>query len=1061
MISKLDDIVSIINGYINAKDVDRVFTYIEFVKMFGFENDVNTFITDYKDYVTRWARVKKSSIEVSDADFVMSKMIDILKSITLDYASYEEQDFIAHLDLTNKNHLKAMAALFSRKIRQITEFYRKKRNEAVTVIRKNSMKGSTKSIEEVIYEKVFDFIFSNKNIVPSYKNIKRDLMISVENYVDTYSEYFDIPRQKEFTDKTRAEMLTANMNDVDYRMYLEIELVVSEILFSGNVYLEEIPLVAQVGVDLSQSCVGDMLALKNNLMANTQINQVDLNEQVALKRKLYEKFLGCDLWYMYVDLQGNIKMDVLCKAKNPTGNLLNCGSADTATVENEDLTLLSHIGLFFKPQKTSILKVNAKDYTWTVDTDVIENDTMYVFPNPNKYGDIGNNKQASYPLLMEYKLDWDIRNLSSGEAANDPIKLITDQGWASYYSKQDDDFKLIDNRDYEYVFTWLANRGFISNYQQDMWGNHFGILKGCNVTYKKDGEGNIIDVESITLEEGFLETALKNDTVIVEGNAILLNGGYFEDPFQQGVAKIVQTVKWKDKLEAVPFPAEMRYYPETGEINLERVEIEKYDENQLWCSNIRWDVPQYEIDKFAALGKVDDYYQQYAQKKTVWVYKDNEEGTVPFDFNRRLKLVTNMLKGKVSEEEGFYNWSGMKINNENFFHDKETNHINFGMFTKSKGYLYDDNFMNGSEKYGSIQDDEDIIADVLLDFTTKNVYDSEEITIKTKKSSFDEIQKSTGQFYIKTLNDLTEKPKTLEETFNWVDWESIGSPIDFFIVKNVLIVQTESKFIFIPYDYDGTQILNTLGIREMYTINKGKNADTKLLYVEKQGLIYILQINSLECPISQIQSNKKVNKTFIIPTIYEFDAANYKMKQVINLLDCVYKDIFEANKLDKIQVFSTYIDEKNKLAKKDNYQALKNILCGIKTNTEYQNFRDFEIPYYPSSVGFKEVGFSFNSSIGTFLLTFIVYDNNDTPYMYEYKFKINTLKDFNDSLISSVYTIKNVVDVDGNIQDIWYLYNSTLGNPTVTAMMPQYDERETRNIFKSITIKHDWLDFDN
>ena len=67
-------------------------------------------------------------------------------------------------------------------------------------------------------------------------------------------------------------------------------------------------------------------------MANTQVNQVDLNEQVALKRKLYEKFLGCDLWYMYVDLQGNITMDVLCKAKNPTGNLLNCGTADTATI---------------------------------------------------------------------------------------------------------------------------------------------------------------------------------------------------------------------------------------------------------------------------------------------------------------------------------------------------------------------------------------------------------------------------------------------------------------------------------------------------------------------------------------------------------------------------------------------------------------------------------------------------------------------------------------------------------------------------------------------------------
>ena len=137
---------------------------------------------------------------------------------------------------------------------------------------RNSIKGSTKSIQEIVYQKILDFIFSNKNIVPSYKNIKRDLLVTVENYVDTYSEYFDIPRTYEFTDETRRDMLTANMNDVDYRVYLEIQLVVSELLFSGNVMLEEIPLIAQLGLDLSQNCVGDMLALKNSLVANTTIN---------------------------------------------------------------------------------------------------------------------------------------------------------------------------------------------------------------------------------------------------------------------------------------------------------------------------------------------------------------------------------------------------------------------------------------------------------------------------------------------------------------------------------------------------------------------------------------------------------------------------------------------------------------------------------------------------------------------------------------------------------------------------------------------------------------------
>ena len=86
----LTEIPSIINGYNNAKDKERVFTYIEFVKQFGYDNDTNIFISAYKDYVTQWGIVKKDSITLSDEEFVMKKMIDVLKSITLDYSSYEE-----------------------------------------------------------------------------------------------------------------------------------------------------------------------------------------------------------------------------------------------------------------------------------------------------------------------------------------------------------------------------------------------------------------------------------------------------------------------------------------------------------------------------------------------------------------------------------------------------------------------------------------------------------------------------------------------------------------------------------------------------------------------------------------------------------------------------------------------------------------------------------------------------------------------------------------------------------------------------------------------------------
>jgi hypothetical protein len=86
----LTEVYSIINGYSDAKDNERVFTFIEFVKQFGYENDSDVFISAYKDYVTQWSIVKKDSITETTEDFVTTRLIDVLKSITLDYSSYEE-----------------------------------------------------------------------------------------------------------------------------------------------------------------------------------------------------------------------------------------------------------------------------------------------------------------------------------------------------------------------------------------------------------------------------------------------------------------------------------------------------------------------------------------------------------------------------------------------------------------------------------------------------------------------------------------------------------------------------------------------------------------------------------------------------------------------------------------------------------------------------------------------------------------------------------------------------------------------------------------------------------
>ena len=981
---ELDAIESIINGFSYAKDKDRVFTYIEFVKMFGYENNPNLFISVYKDYVTRWATIKKHSIQISDTDFVFAKLVEILKSITLDYSSYEEQDFIAHINLNNKAHIKALSSLYSRKIREITEFYRKKRNESVLVVNRNSIKGSTKSVQEIIYEKVFDFIFSNKNIVPSYKNIKRDLLVTVEQYVDTYSEYFDIPRQQEFTDQSRAEMLSANINQVDYRVYLEIELVVSEILFSGNVMLEEIPLIAQLGLDLSQNCVGDLLALKNSLVANTTINQVDLNEQVALKRRLYEKFLGCDLWYMYVDLQGNVTMDVLCKAKNPTGNLLNCGSPDTATIPSGKEQLLSHIGLFFKPDKTSILKINAKDYTWSIDTDNLIKDTVYIFPDPNKYGDIGNNKDNNYPLIMEYRTDWDVRNLSSGTAVDDPLMYITDQGWRSYYSKQDDDFKQIKNLNWEYSFTFLSNKGFLSQYQKDIWGNEFGLLKGCEVstTTKEviDENGDVVEktVPKITLVgNGFTDDVIFAEAEELVSKPKIINGGYFEHPLYPGKEEIING-------------------------------------------------------------------------KKVWTFKGEEDKCRPFDYIKKQIINKN------------YRWSGLEVYGIPHYDDKtlddnaenieefikfspsvyDVNFINFGNFGDADGIVYEDHYGVVSNKYADIIQNNDVIFDVLEQFVSVNLLENPEkadFVYEAKEATYEEIKQMDGELYIKYVGNLDEKPIKFRDVFHWIPNIETLKVYSFKVYNDNVIIETDEDLIFIPYSYDGTSFTNTLGVRKLLRLPK--NYPTKVLFVEQDRMFYILQLKEWK--------GLGNNRLLALPHIFKFDPINYTLSEIINPFDGVYKTKYENEKLSRVLDFE--LNQTNKWSIISNGALLKSAL----NSDEWNNFLDFEIPQYDSN-GYGELAFTYNSALGTYLISYVLMDESGTPYIYEHKFKMTSLEDFESSLKTNVYTLKSLTfDEDsGELNDVYWVKNSTLDGGTMSSY--PYGVLANSSIFNETNLVYDY-----
>lgn len=299
-------------------------------------------------------------------------------------------------------------------------------------------------------------------------------------------------------------------------------------LMGDELILEELPLAAKTGLDLTGDCVGDLANLRDDLLYNATLNQLTLNDQNGIRQRLYRKYLGCDLYYIFVDDRGNVTYDVLVRADNPSGNLLNCGTADVASIENNELELLSNIGLFFHPDKTGVLKINSNNYKWQIDYDKLSRGSVYVFPDPEKYGNIGKNKRLEYPLIIEHKMDSYIRNSSSGQAAHAPIGLAGDTYVNSYYTKQDNEYRLINNNDLKYSFNNLLNRGIIKNYSTDIFGNEFAILEEYDAITDDEGKTIIVvpdKVQAPSIEEYIIEPA----------KYIAINGGYILDPYNNNL----------------------------------------------------------------------------------------------------------------------------------------------------------------------------------------------------------------------------------------------------------------------------------------------------------------------------------------------------------------------------------------------------------------------------------------------------------------------------------------------------------------------------------------------
>ena len=470
---------SITNPDVNksiAVDNHKPFSFLEFITNTKVDYAPEEYNNFYISYLQDWADVKNTAAATETISFV-DYYVSFLKEIVITYATNQERKFLSNINFSDPADLDIAIPFFTEKIRQIILFYKSKRDDAKYVIDRNKIKGSSTSIERGLFDSIYSYIFSSQEqpqyltLGVSLENIVNTLDIDILEYVDVYGNYFDIPLVSDTTssDQPRTDYYTANINEVDTKLYFSTSY---QQIFGSTAFLQEIPLIVNVTLQFNQLCEPDNPL---TLVQDSDISGLSTSDVVVYKKKLLEKYLGTDLYY--IDTTNNTTVSgLLVTAETPSNNINNLQQANTASVRSNEAILLRNLGLFFGPDSQGVFQLNADNFTYSINTSKLEANKIYVFPDPSKYGNATINSQLDYPLVYIYDYRPDVKNVSSGFASGTPNVQADNQTFSPYYTTEQSRNQAI-TTNIDLNFNDLYNKGYITKLQYDIYGNSYALFK--------------------------------------------------------------------------------------------------------------------------------------------------------------------------------------------------------------------------------------------------------------------------------------------------------------------------------------------------------------------------------------------------------------------------------------------------------------------------------------------------------------------------------------------------------------------------------------------------------
>ena len=515
----------------NALDRNRPFTFLEFIRDVRETYEPSDLQNFYNEYIRRYNR-KLTTKTATDAEIITERYREFLRDITLNYSTHAEQKFLSQIDFGDKYDLQIAVAFYSKKIRSIISYYQVKRDKLHFSTTRAKLKGSNFGFQQNAYELIVDFLANRSTAAMDYNidTIKKDVTISLTEYVDQYTQYFNADPDDKVYGRNFIEYDPAGLPDSN--IFLTNDAVLVEEIFAG---------------------ISDTIR---------ELKEVD--EVFDNKRKQTEKFIGADYYYLSSNSVGSFEVGKLFEAEAPYANFLNTNYPSVASVFSNDIKSVRDQG-FFKPTNAGIVSIESERLSF-FSKDIYPPNQLYIFPDPNLF----TNNDDIFTFIIDTSRS--ISNQSKGIAVNQPN---TDKNSTSLmgYSSEIPTYKNINT-----VLSFLFNQGYIYDSKKDLNGNTYGLLKDNNY-YRNNFKLEDTKVVKSLILNGYQFF----DTLYGEGYAFnysTANATEYPETFRSGVTSFTQffTAGTVQEL-ASGYDIFFRYYaPRTPQMaiqNFSQVDIEQ------------------------------------------------------------------------------------------------------------------------------------------------------------------------------------------------------------------------------------------------------------------------------------------------------------------------------------------------------------------------------------------------------------------------------------------------------------------------------------------------------